>query len=292
MLNDESVVNPMSSNISICRNTFLSAIICAWFLLFPSTAVAQDYSGWWWNESESGRGINIGHNNDLVFGALFLYDESGNPLWATFTGILNNNAATGPLNTFTGPPMNSSYDSSQVAPTNIGTATITFTGNNTATISYNAGSFSGPTQITRFPVGPLPIDGRFKASGETVTHCDPSEIGYTSNSLVTMQISGNNLNIIIQEELPEESSLCIFNGTYTQQGNRLSAEGTGTCTLKDLGGTVTEEFAGTWATDNLAVDNEWLRGTFDISFDLGILGSCGVTIRVGGYRSNLAWPNL
>lgn len=57
---------------------------------FASTASAlTPESGWWWNANESGRGFSIEIQDNTLFMAGFLYDESGAPFWFTSSGRFN-----------------------------------------------------------------------------------------------------------------------------------------------------------------------------------------------------------
>ncbi len=46
-----------------------------------STPGASNYTALWWNAAESGWGINLNHQGNIVFGTLFTYDAIGAPLW-------------------------------------------------------------------------------------------------------------------------------------------------------------------------------------------------------------------
>ena len=42
---------------------------------------ALNYTALWWNEAESGWGINLNHQGNILFAALFTYDDAGAPTW-------------------------------------------------------------------------------------------------------------------------------------------------------------------------------------------------------------------
>ena len=44
-------------------------------------ALRHNYTSLWWDPEESGWGINFAHQGDIVFGTLFTYDASGEPMW-------------------------------------------------------------------------------------------------------------------------------------------------------------------------------------------------------------------
>lgn len=68
-------------------------------------------SGMWWDPATNGQGIDVNQFNDtLIFGPWYLYDENGNPFWATFTGQLEGTRARGELREYTGPMFGPGFD--------------------------------------------------------------------------------------------------------------------------------------------------------------------------------------
>jgi hypothetical protein len=105
-----------------------------------SVTSTANYTALWWNPAESGWGINFNHQGNIVFGTLFTYDSSGNPLWL----VLSNGAKqagetfSGTLYRTTGPAFNAN-PFTPIGPSNIttvGTMTVTFSGD-TAALNYS-----------------------------------------------------------------------------------------------------------------------------------------------------------
>jgi len=67
-------------------------LLCGCFAS-AANAIAPE-SGWWWNASESGRGFSIEIQDNTLFMAGFLYDESGAPFWFTSSGRFNASASS------------------------------------------------------------------------------------------------------------------------------------------------------------------------------------------------------
>jgi hypothetical protein len=55
------------------------AATCRWFEATLPTA--QHYQDLWWNPTESGWGLNITQQSDIVFATLFTYAEDQSPIW-------------------------------------------------------------------------------------------------------------------------------------------------------------------------------------------------------------------
>jgi hypothetical protein len=92
----------------------------------PLLATVANYSDWWWNDQQSGHGLNIGQQNDVLFVSWFMYDETGAGMWLTMTATLVGNVATGNWVRTTGPQLGTTFDPALVIRTTVGTGTLTF----------------------------------------------------------------------------------------------------------------------------------------------------------------------
>ena len=63
---------------SITRQSFSTAPTCVWSAFDRS--FSNNFQDLWWNPSESGWGVNVAHQGDILFATLFTYDENGNVL--------------------------------------------------------------------------------------------------------------------------------------------------------------------------------------------------------------------
>ena len=112
---------------------------------------------WWAGTQENGWGMSISQHGAKIFAALFIYDNQGRPTWAVLPdGSWNasNTAYTGALYAPTGSWFGN-YDASRiVVGPSIGTATITFSGRNAATLTYTINGVSGTKSISRQGFGP------------------------------------------------------------------------------------------------------------------------------------------
>jgi hypothetical protein len=101
-----------------------------------------NYTDLWWNSpaaSESGWGMNINHQGDIIFATLFTYDSTGSPLWLVMPdgAKQTDGSFTGDLFHTSGAPFNASpWDPSLTVATKVGTMTLVFTSSGTATLTY------------------------------------------------------------------------------------------------------------------------------------------------------------
>jgi len=102
-------------------------------------AAPSNYTGLWWNFDESGWGINFAHQGDIVFGTLFTYDASGQPMWLVLASGAKTAGSTfaGTLYRTTGPAFDA-RPFTPIGPANVvdvGSMTVTFSGDS-ASLAY------------------------------------------------------------------------------------------------------------------------------------------------------------
>ena len=127
-------VNGISQSKAITRQVFGSLPTCTWGALTDLT-LATNYQDLWWAALagvESGWGINLTHQGDVIFATWFSYDFTGAalPLSATLTKT-GSRTYSGTLIRTSGPPFSAvPFDPAAVTRTSYGTATLTFTNGN------------------------------------------------------------------------------------------------------------------------------------------------------------------
>ena len=136
-------------------------------LASPPTAVQviaagpPNFEGLWWNApagSESGWGINLAHQGDIIVATWFTYDLTGKGWWLIMTAPKTAaNTYGGPLISTTGPAFDAvPFDPAQVVGTGVATGTLTFTDTNNGTFAYTVNGISQTKNITHQVFGPLP----------------------------------------------------------------------------------------------------------------------------------------
>jgi hypothetical protein len=126
---------------------------CTWGAQ-PDLALASRFQDLWWAapaDTESGWGINLTHQGDIIFGTWFTYAVDGKPLWLVVAAAKTAaNTYSGKLFTARGPPFDSiRFDSAKVIPAEVGTASFTFTDGNHATFAYTVNGVAQAREITR-----------------------------------------------------------------------------------------------------------------------------------------------
>ena len=110
----------------------------------------------WWSSppgSESGWGINIVHQGNILFGTWFTYDTDGTDLWLFMDSLqlTGTNVYSGNVYRASGSPFGLvPYDVSRFAASPVGTATFTFTDASNGSIRWTVNGVTQTKAITRF----------------------------------------------------------------------------------------------------------------------------------------------
>ena len=134
----------------------------------PALAAAPspppNYQGLWWNsppESESGWGINLAHQGDVIFATWFTYEADGRGWWLSMTANRTAEGTySGVLIETAGPAFKASpFDPAKVSRTGVGIGTLAFRDADNGTFTYTVKGVQQSKFITRMAFGPLPTCG-------------------------------------------------------------------------------------------------------------------------------------
>jgi hypothetical protein len=147
-------VNGISQAKTITRQVFGVVPACV-FALHPPLADATNYQDLWWAYpagSQSGWGINLTMQSNVIFATWFTYDPSGAPVWLSGAArqAAPGEAYAGTLYRTTGPPFNAvPFDPAAVQRIAYGTFSLSFGNGNLGTFTYVVGNASTSLPITR-----------------------------------------------------------------------------------------------------------------------------------------------
>jgi hypothetical protein len=146
-------VNGITQTKSITREVFGQLPTCT-FGIQTDLTLAYNYQDLWWAapaNSESGWGVNLTHQGDIIFATWFTYDLDRTPLWLAVTAPKTAAGTySGTLYRTTGPAFNAvPFLPANVMATAVGTATFTFTDGNTGTFNYTVNGVTQTKAITR-----------------------------------------------------------------------------------------------------------------------------------------------
>jgi YVTN family beta-propeller protein len=114
-----------------------------------------NYQDLWWKApgaSESGWGVNIAHQGDVLFATWYTYGSDGQPLWLSGSDLTRtgNGTYSGVLTRSYGPPFNAApWDPSKVTRMAAGSVAFAFSDANNGTMTYTLEGVTQSKSITR-----------------------------------------------------------------------------------------------------------------------------------------------
>jgi hypothetical protein len=150
-------VNNISQTKALTRQVFGTVPTCV-FSASNNLAAATNYQALWYAapaESESGWGINLTHQSDVIFATWFTFDHDHTPMWLVARADkVAPGVYMGDLLRTTGPPFNAVPFPPIGSPggamsTTVGTAKFTFSDGNNAQFAYIVNGVSQTKAITR-----------------------------------------------------------------------------------------------------------------------------------------------
>lgn len=214
-------------------------------------AGAADNTDLWWNPAESGWGMTIAHQAEILFMTLYVYGSDGQPTWfvgPSTTYSSSTNTFSGPLYRVSGPFYSGTFTPTSVNATQVGT--ITYRPNTAirgeVTYVVNGASVTKTVERQTFRSNPN-INGSF--TGGYVSNISGASCPYTGrqDTGVSLTISGTPAATTVVMRLAATGATCTFSGPYTQAGRMGRISGSLSCNNGISGtGLVFEIEAGIW----------------------------------------------
>jgi len=231
-------------------------------IAFPAagTTSVTDYQDIWYNapaESESGWGVNIAQQGDVMFATLFVYGPDNTPRWyaATLRSDGSNTRFAGDLfavgaGTFFGLPWAGVANIQTVGP-----ITFTFASPTAGTMTYAVGATTVTKSIVRMTWNSDVLSGSYVGG---VTGFGPA-CGATGHVRVPGGLDVTHtpptIAMTLDFSVPPNAGRCSYRGTYAQVGNVGSiTAGSYHCDVNGVANAVT----GTFTVDEIrATRNGW-----------------------------------
>ncbi|MEO7742468.1 MAG: hypothetical protein ABIR98_06005 [Usitatibacter sp.] len=145
-------VNGSSGSKAITRQVFSSPVAQCSAGTATSAANFQDL---WWVPSESGWGLNVTHQGDILFATWFTYGSDGRGRWLVMPAMLRSGSTavySGDIYRTEGAPFDA-YNPSRLVVTRVGNASLDFSAASAGTFSYTLDGIAGSKTITRQAFG-------------------------------------------------------------------------------------------------------------------------------------------
>jgi arylsulfatase A-like enzyme len=150
-------VNGVSVTKTITKQVFGTAAAVCSFTTNINRSTATNYQDLWWNPNESGWGINLTHQDDIVFATLFVYDSASTNTWYVMSGGRKqaDGSFLGELYQVVGPafiatpfaPLDASNSAQRVR--QVGTLRLTFQDGQTGSLVYSVDGTTITKSVTR-----------------------------------------------------------------------------------------------------------------------------------------------
>jgi YVTN family beta-propeller protein len=120
-----------------------------------ASSAAPNYQALWWGApagSESGWGLNVTHQGDILFVTWFTYAPDGKGMWLVGSNLsrTGNGSYAGTLYRAIGPPWNAAnWNPAMVARSPAGSASLTFRNADNGVFSYSVNGITGSKAVTR-----------------------------------------------------------------------------------------------------------------------------------------------
>jgi len=224
------------------------AVVIGGSLIIGTGALAQNlgtiFSDLWWNPAESGWGVTIDHQQDVMFLTFFIYRADNSTYWVTATlqkvgttGLATSpQIFTGDLAETRGPSFGVPFNPNSVTARKVGTATFTATAGNAATLQYSVDGVNVTKNIQRQTLRNVNFTGPYLGGTiYTFFGCvNPANNNTViqDSGILNIFHSGASFRIVAQGQF----AVCTFNGTYSQTGRLGNVNGgTYSCTDGTIG---------------------------------------------------------
>lgn len=264
---------------SAFRRCVAGLLVTLGFALPASAAsTSVDYTDLWYNPAESGWGLNLIQQNNIIFATLFVYGADNSARWYVASNLSGGGTAfTGQLFQTTGPAFSGPFNPAAVSTTPVGSMTLSFGTPTTATLTYSVNGASVTKQIQRQTwsaenftgtyIGGLTAQGtncRGTANGPILIF-DQLRVTHSATSFSARVDFFNSAGT---------ASVCTFTGTYGQDGHLGKVNGSFSCTFGTAAGN-----QGNFNMSQLALTQNGFNGAFS-----GADQFCNYTGFFGGVR--------
>ncbi len=214
----------------------------------PRAASGYDMSDLWWNPAESGWGISLVQQRDVVQSTLFVYDGGDAPTWYSatlaFLGLTPQSHALnygGDLYRTTGPWFGgATFDPAQVRYEKVGTITIVAPTMSRGTLTYTVGPLTVTKTIERATFRFDDYNGTFEGILRvTASRCTDPAANITTTYSGSWRIAHSGTAMSIALTTP--ATACTYVGTYGQDGRLGRFTSTFSCTDGNAGALTFDE---------------------------------------------------
>jgi len=217
-----------------------AALLAAAGAVHAATSFSTDVTDLWWNPDESGWGVNVIQQDNVVFATFFVYDSGGKAHWYVASEMTPTASSTssitfsGALFETQGPYFGVPFNPAGVGRTQVGTATLQFALPNSGILTYTVSGTQVTKQILRQTWAVNDLTGQY--SGWRATRviaaggCAPTTGPATLTSFTAIEVALSATAFSMRGVLGDGGGTCTFTGDYSQEGHLGASSGTYSCT--------------------------------------------------------------
>lgn len=223
----------------LARRLGILAVACVGLGAHAMSTFSNDTTDLWWNQNESGWGINIIQQSNILFATLFVYDTTGVPHWYVASSMTGNNVApytfSGRLYETTGPAFSTpSFDPAAVTRRDVGDISFQFTPPNTGVLAYTVDGVKVSKQVTRQTWAANNLAGTFagaqvlQKAASAAPSCAP-KTGLQPFDTISITHPADNSFSMVASSTNAPLEQCRYTGTYSQAGHIGLVDGVYAC---------------------------------------------------------------
>jgi hypothetical protein len=262
-------------------------LVAALLLPLPATAASSfmtDASDLWWNPAESGWGVNIIEQSNVLFATFFVYAPDGRAHWYVASDMTCPGTPTdvqmvcsGTLYETTGPVVGPGFNAAAVTRRAVGDAKFFYSRSSGGQFDYTIDGVTVSKSVQRQTWAENDVTGVYVGSRVTrpwLIGCNAQNVT-TTQPLGTMTVSRSGSAITIATRLDTPSYSCDYAGSYSQSGRFGRASGNFSCS---------DGSSGTFTLTDIEVSKQGFLG----HISQGPAGStCTVYGNLGGARATV-----
>jgi hypothetical protein len=183
----------------------------------------SDLSDFWWNPNESGWGLNVAQQQEVLFLSLFVYGFDNRARWysaaASYVGVDAQGTViySGALYESLGPPFAAPFVPGAVVSRVVGTATFAASALNSATLAYTIDGNAVSKSVTRLTFRTYDVSGTYIGGySGAASGCSSGSDNGAFDEDATFDWTHSGSSIAMRWDAAGRT--CNFNGTYQQTG--------------------------------------------------------------------------
>ena len=244
-----------------------------------ASAFMTDASDLWWNPAESGWGVNIVEQSNILFATFFLYAPDGRAHWYVASDMECPNTpadaqmiCSGALFETTGPGVGPGFNPASVTVRQVGNAKFFYSRSSGGQFDFTIDGVTVSKTVQRQTWALNDITGVYNATRVTQGSSGCAQ-GAAIQPLGTMTVSRSGSQATISTRLDTPAYTCNYSGSFSQSGRFSAVSGNFSCS---------DGTSGPFNLTDIEVSQQGFLGHIS-----QIFGGCAMNGNFGGTRATV-----